>query len=122
MQSKLLKDSWQDNFDIPWSKPSVIQHASKWLADNGVITDFHKNTLIIGVHGESKHVKSCEFFIEQPVGDNNGVILIFVYVPRLFLIFGRKKKLANGIVQTTKNLLPDYDVGVKFKVWRPNGR
>lgn len=114
----LENDSEKLVHDVPWSKPSVIRSASSWLASNGIITDFHKNTLVVGVLMESKKILDTEFFIKEPAGQNRGIILVYVFVGRFFLWFGRKNKIGQAVIKKTVDMLPDYDVVIKFKLYK----
>lgn len=107
--------------EIPWKKESVIQHASSFLSDCGIITDFHKNTMVIGIALESKAIKKTEFFIKNVGRDENGFILIYLYVNRWFYVFGRKKGLAERVISKVHDLCPLYDVSVKFLINRKRG-
>lgn len=107
--------------EIPWGNESVLQQATGFLSEYGIITDFHKNTMVIGIALESKAIKRTEFFIKNVGRDENGFIMIHLYVNRWFYVFGRKKNLAERVISKVRGLCPLYDVSVKFLINKKRG-
>lgn len=117
------KDLSQVVGEIPWKNKEVIRGASEWLGRNGIITDFHKNTLVVGIAMESKFIKGSEFFSTnyadvKDADDKIGLLVVVVYVSRLFMIFGNKIKLHNRILSKVSEFLPNYDILVDLKVFK----
>lgn len=99
----------------PWDNEGVIRGASSWLSNNGVLSDFHKNTLVVGVLMESKSIKDTDFFIKPMAGSSKGIVHIYLYMTKWFMWFGNKAKLANKIINKSKEFLSTYEFVVKFK-------
>lgn len=106
--------------ELDWKSPAVISNASQWILDQGIISDFHKNTLVLGVMGEDKRIKDVEFFIQLPVGEERGIMVCRLYLTRVSLIFSNTRKLSSSILLKLNNLLKNYDVCVEFKIWKKN--
>jgi hypothetical protein len=96
----------------------MIGCASSWLGSNGILTDFHKNTLVVGVKLESKMIKSVDFYVKDlPIESGKfGGILVELHMSRWFLIFGNKKKLAESLYRKCREFLPTYEFLIKFSI------
>lgn len=104
--------------NVPWEKESVIKGAMSFLSEYGILSDVHKNNLIIGIHMVSKAIKKTEFFV-KPIGMNEkGLILIYLYVERWFYIFGKKKRIADKIINGAKDLCPEYNIAIKYRIFK----
>lgn len=91
----------------------MILNADEYLKSNGIISDYHKNNMIIGCMCICNYAKSVTLDINQEL---KNVHVIF-YISRLSKIFRSKSKLFNEVCQFLNNILIGYSVSIEFKIY-----
>lgn len=123
MKQSKAKQSSPENVDIPqrsttppWSS-DVFQGAVQWLNGYGVLTDFHKNTLVTGILMEDRRIRDVAFYARLPQNDGTGRLWCYLYVSRWHLWWMKKRALVESLEGKIRDFVPQYVPVIRFRIW-----
>ncbi len=97
-----------------FNKDSTIL-ADEFLRSFGVMTDFHKNNLILVTMCSCNKLRNVIFRVDQ----KKKVIEADLQLSRFGLLFYRKKKIVDQLSSIYSEYIPDYEFRIKFTKYVP---
>jgi len=107
-----IVDMLDNPFSEEDSKEGLYKYARKFFIDNGVLTDYEFNDMVIGTHMASKSVKNTEFFVDK----NQKRIKHIIYLSRFGYLFKNHRKLQKKVYETISPIFSNSGYGYESHV------
>lgn len=94
----------------------VIAAGDAWLRQYGVLSAIHHNAIVANLYVRFPKVRYLEYFL--PPHGSSRKVWIRLYVPFWKLLFLRRDRMMDEVIDFLREYLSDYDIQVELKRYK----
>lgn len=114
MESKVRKSKLESEVSNQLEvldRDAWTRQATNWLRENGILSNYEINTMILSCYMASKLIRDVELFIDQ----ENKHVDAKIYVGRITYLFRNREDILRNVIDGLKPVLNDkYSMNIEI--------